>query len=143
MRSGQTWPADAGETAGKTAWSTVSWVEWIREWKRMNTKRVARRNALDSNTPITTTPPPSSPILFLQCSKICPKCDTVPCDCDDGCWPGKSLNATNDHTCECFAELGFCDAGTQPVYTPGKKCPSCWPKENKACDCFASIGFCG
>ena len=77
------------------------------------------------------------------CSTLCPKCDTVPCDCDDSCWPGSSLNTTSDKTCECFAELGFCDAGTQPVYTPGKKCPSCWPKENKACDCFASIGFCG
>merc|ERR1712118_554021 len=58
------------------------------------------------------------------------------------CWPGKSLNATRDHTCECFAELGFCKEGEEPVYTPGKKCPTCWPKENTACMCFAAIGFC-
>merc|ERR1712066_581383 len=49
---------------------------------------------------------------------------------------------TRDHTCECFAELGFCNPGEEPVYTRGKKCPSCWPKENKACMCFAAIGFC-
>ena len=77
------------------------------------------------------------------CSKLCPGCDTVPCDCNDSCWPGNSLDTTPDKTCACFAELGFCAAGTKPVYTPGKKCPSCWPKENQACNCFASIGFCG
>jgi hypothetical protein len=88
-------------------------------------------------------PPPVLP-TESQCSTICPGCDTVPCKCPaKACWPGKALNQTNDHTCECFAELGFCAAGTKPVYTPGKKCPSCWPKENQACNCFASIGFCG
>ena len=77
-----------------------------------------------------------------RCHTLCPNCTSPDCKCD-GCWPGQSLTNTPDHTCDCFAELGFCDAGTQPVYTPGKKCPSCWAKENKACDCFASIGFCG
>merc|ERR1712070_864139 len=55
---------------------------------------------------------------------------------------GSGLNATSDHDCDCFATLGFCKDGEKPVYTPGQKCPSCWPKENKACYCFASIGFC-
>jgi len=57
-------------------------------------------------------------------------------------WTGAGLNATNDHTCECFAELGFCKEGEKPVYTPGKKCPSCWDPDNTACACFAAIGFC-
>merc|ERR1719305_142513 len=79
-----------------------------------------------------------------QCSKICPGCDAPTCKCPkDACWPGKGLNQTNDHTCECFASLGFCKDGEKPVYTPGKKCPSCWPSDNKACMCFAAIGFCG
>eukprot|EP00037_Helgoeca_nana_P032798 m.415403 g.415403 ORF g.415403 m.415403 type:complete len:280 (-) comp29618_c0_seq1:151-990(-) len=77
-----------------------------------------------------------------RCAQLCPDCKSPTCKCD-ACWPGKGLNATSDHTCECFAELGFCDEGKQPVYTPGAKCPSCWPKENTACDCFAAVGFCG
>merc|ERR1712146_788984 len=77
------------------------------------------------------------------CDTLCPGCTEPTCKCPaDACWPGKGLNETRDHTCECFAELGFCKDGEKPVYTPGKKCPSCWPAENKACDCFAAIGFC-
>ena len=88
-------------------------------------------------------PPPQLP-TESQCAKLCPGCDTVPCDCPKGaCWPGKALNQTNDHTCECFALLGFCKAGEKPVYTPGEKCPTCWDPDNHACDCFASLGFCG
>lgn len=76
-----------------------------------------------------------------RCQILCPNCTTVPCECDS-CWPGRSLDTTPDKTCNCFAQLGFCNEGEKPVYTPGKECPSCWPSENKACDCFASIGFC-
>jgi len=74
-------------------------------------------------------------------SPLCPGCDSIDCKCD-ACWPGLDVKHTPDHTCECFAELSFCEAGKQPVYTPGAKCPSCWPKENKACDCFAALEFC-
>ena len=82
-----------------------------------------------------------------SCSKICPGCDTLPCDCPpvDGhaaCWPGSGLHNTPDHGCNCFAQLGFCN-GTKPEYKPGVECPSCWPEDNHACDCFASLGFCG
>eukprot|EP01047_Picozoa_sp_COSAG01_P013620 COSAG01_NODE_646_length_14556_cov_9.736806_3_plen_337_part_00 len=63
------------------------------------------------------------------------------CKCD-ACWPGSSLEDTSDKGCDCFAKLDFCEKGTQPVYTPGEECPSCWPPENKACNCFAAIGFC-
>merc|ERR1711968_70896 len=76
-----------------------------------------------------------------RCQVLCPNCTSPSCKCD-GCWPGFSLTDTPDHTCDCFAELDFCAAGEKPIYTPGKKCPSCWPAENKACDCFAAIGFC-
>jgi len=86
--------------------------------------------------------PPAKIPETSACSTICPHCTEPTCKCDEGCWPGKGLNETRDHTCECFAQLGFCKAGEKPVYTPGKKCPSCWPAENKACDCFAAIGFC-
>ena len=74
-------------------------------------------------------------------SPLCPGCDSIDCKCD-ACWPGRNVSHTPDHTCECFAELSFCKEGTQPVYTPGAKCPSCWPKDNTACDCFAAVGFC-
>jgi len=77
-----------------------------------------------------------------RCQELCPKCDAPDCECNDACWPGSDLNTTSDKTCECFAELPFCKAGEEPVYTPGKKCPTCWPPENKACMCFAAIGFC-
>jgi hypothetical protein len=74
---------------------------------------------------------------------ICPGCNAPDCTCPKGaCWPGKNLTHTPDHTCDCFAKLSFCEKGTQPVYTPGEVCPSCWPPENKACMCFAAIGFC-
>jgi hypothetical protein len=74
---------------------------------------------------------------------ICPGCNALGCTCPKGaCWPGKNLTHTPDHTCDCFAKLSFCEKGTQPVYTPGEVCPSCWPPENKACMCFAAIGFC-
>merc|ERR1719424_358840 len=87
--------------------------------------------------------PPKILPVQSQCSTICPGCTDTTCKCPKGaCWPGKGINATNDHTCECFAQLGFCKAGEKPKYTPGQKCPSCWPAENKACDCFAAIGFC-
>lgn len=87
------------------------------------------------------------------CSTILPGCklahpagkDPVPnaaCTTHDACWPGQSLDQTPDHTCDCFATSVFCKEGDVPVYTPGKKCPSCWPTDNHACDCFASIGFC-
>jgi hypothetical protein len=41
-----------------------------------------------------------------SCSKICPGCDTLPCDCPpvDGhaaCWPGSGLHNTPDHGCNC------------------------------------------
>eukprot|EP00729_Bicosta_minor_P024645 gene24645-15431_t len=85
--------------------------------------------------------PPAKLPTTSQCSTLCPECKDPSCKCDS-CWPGQGINATRDHTCECFAELGFCDEGKEPVYTPGKKCPDCWPKENTACDCFAAIGFC-
>jgi len=78
-----------------------------------------------------------------RCKQLCPGCNDPKCKCPKGaCWPGHSLNQTSDHNCDCFAELGFCKAGEEPVYTPGKKCPSCWPAENKACMCFAALGFC-
>merc|ERR1711871_1941142 len=77
-----------------------------------------------------------------RCQKLCPDCKDPTCKCTDSCWPGSSLQDTPDKTCNCFAELGFCKAGEEPVYTPGKKCPSCWPAENKACMCFAALGFC-
>lgn len=86
--------------------------------------------------------PPKKLPETSACQTICPHCTDPSCKCDEGCWPGKGLNATRDHTCECFAELGFCKDGQEPVYTPGKKCPSCWDPKNKACDCFAAIGFC-
>jgi hypothetical protein len=74
---------------------------------------------------------------------ICPGCNAPDCTCPKGaCWPGKNLTHTPDHTCDCFAKLSFCEKGTQPVYTPGEVCPSCWPPENKACMCFAAIDFC-
>jgi hypothetical protein len=38
------------------------------------------------------------------------------------CWPGQSLTNTSDTDCVCFAELGFCDPGKEPVFTPGVKC---------------------
>lgn len=86
------------------------------------------------------------------CSTICPECKINPgqpgfdpkCKCKDpkACWPGINITHTPDHTCECFGTLGFCKAGTKPVYTPGKICPSCWPAENTACACFATLGFC-
>jgi len=77
-----------------------------------------------------------------RCQKLCPECTTPDCKCNDSCWPGNSLATTPDKTCACFAQLGFCKAGEEPVYSPGKECPSCWPAENKACMCFAAIGFC-
>jgi len=88
--------------------------------------------------------PPAKLPTTSRCSTLCPSCKEnppAPCKCD-ACWPGASLNATTDHTCECFAELGFCKKGEEPVYTPGKKCPSCWDPANNACACFAAIGFC-
>lgn len=85
--------------------------------------------------------PPAKLPTTSRCATLCPKCTSPKCKCD-ACWPGKSLNETTDHTCECFAKLGFCAAGTKPVYTPGNKCPSCWDPDNNACDCFAAIGFC-
>ena len=84
------------------------------------------------------TPLPTSSI----CQSICPGCDSLTCKCDTGCWPGQGFNSTSDHTCDCFAQLGFCKSGEKPKFTPGKKCPSCWPSENKACMCVAAIGFC-
>merc|ERR1711988_1147508 len=77
-----------------------------------------------------------------RCQKLCPNCKAPGCACNDSCWPGSGLDNTPDKTCNCFAQLGFCKDGEKPVYTPGKKCPSCWPSDNHACDCFASIGFC-
>lgn len=78
-----------------------------------------------------------------RCSTLCPDCSTLPCDCPaNACWPGSSVESTADHTCECFAKLSFCSPGTEPVYTSGEQCPSCWPADNHACDCFASLGFC-
>jgi|EP01046_Picozoa_sp_COSAG06_P035506 hypothetical protein len=84
------------------------------------------------------TPLPTSSI----CSSICPGCDSPTCKCDTGCWPGQGFNATSDHTCDCFAQLGFCKAGQKPKFTPGQTCPDCWPPENKACMCVAAVGFC-
>merc|ERR1712216_953281 len=87
--------------------------------------------------------PPTKLPEKSACDTLCPGCTEPTCKCpSDACWPGKALNETRDHTCECFAELGFCKEGEKPVYTPGKKCPTCWPKENKACMCFAALGFC-
>lgn len=87
-------------------------------------------------------PPPKLPTTS-RCEKLCPGCDEPTCKCPSGaCWPGHSLNQTSDHNCDCFAALGFCKSGQEPVYTPGQKCPSCWPAENKACMCFAALGFC-
>ena len=81
--------------------------------------------------------------ITSRCSTLCPGCSTLPCDCPaDACWPGGGVDSTPDPTCDCFAKLTFCAPGTQPVYTHGKKCPSCWPAENHACDCFATLGFC-
>merc|ERR1712039_251539 len=76
-----------------------------------------------------------------RCQQLCPDCKDTKCKCD-GCWPGSGLADTPDTTCNCFAQLGFCAPGEEPVYTPGKECPSCWPAENRACDCFAALGFC-
>jgi hypothetical protein len=88
------------------------------------------------------TPPYRLPTTS-RCKTLCPKCDSPKCKCD-ACWPGDNITHTPDHTCECFAKLGFCNttAGEKPVYTAGEVCPSCWPPENKACDCFAAVGFC-
>ena len=61
------------------------------------------------------------------CSTICPGCDTNPpakCSCPEGaCWPGKNITHSPDHTCDCFAKLGFCKSGQEPKYTPGVVCP--------------------
>jgi hypothetical protein len=102
----------------------------------------AENKACDCFAAIGFCEPPRKLPETSACQQICPHCTDPSCKCDQGCWPGKSLNSTRDHTCECFAELGFCKDGEQPVYTPGKKCPTCWAKDNKACDCFAAIGFC-
>lgn len=78
-----------------------------------------------------------------HCAVVCPGCDSPSCKCPEGaCWPGKSVDDTPYPECACFASLGFCKDDESPVYTKGKKCPSCWPSENKACDCFAVLGFC-
>jgi hypothetical protein len=80
--------------------------------------------------------PPAKIPTESRCQQLCPDCKSPTCKCS-ACWPGKGLNQTCDHTCECFAQLGFCEPGKEPVYTPGKICPSCWPSDNHACDCFA------
>merc|ERR1711871_1812159 len=101
----------------------------------------AENKACDCFAAIGFCEPPAKLPTTSRCKTLCPNCTSPSCKCD-GCWPGQSLTLAPDHTCECFAELGFCAAGEKPIYTPGKKCPSCWPAENKACDCFAAIGFC-
>merc|ERR1712146_743495 len=58
-----------------------------------------------------------------RCKTLCPECRSPTCKCD-ACWPGKNLTHTPDHTCACFAQLGFCKPGEQPVYKPGAKCPT-------------------
>jgi len=78
------------------------------------------------------------------CSDVCPGCESPTCTCPQGaCWPGLSVSDTPDPTCNCFAKLGFCKDGEEPVYKVGEECPSCWPGSNKACMCFAKLGFCG
>lgn len=58
--------------------------------------------------------------------------------------PGKNITQGPDHTCDCFAALGFCKEGETPVYkAPTDRCPTCWPKEDTSCMCFAALGFCG
>jgi len=109
--------------------------------------------------------PPARLPNSTECKTICPGCvlnhpagsapvpnaECVACGVapKEHCWPGKGFNATTDHSCDCFAALGFCKPGESPVYPPagtvGKAaCPSCWPGDsNHACDCFAAIPFCG
>ena len=48
-----------------------------------------------------------------------PPAKCTKCKDPKACWPGVNITHTPDHTCECFAKLGFCKAGTKPVYTPG------------------------